>query len=134
MAFVLLFGRFFWYYTVTQKAAHDAAVFLANAPLSEIKSNDGSAEFASKIIAWETGDIDSITIKTLKPTILCGYKVGFLPTPSFSSCTAFYTPIAVQAVVVINVTDPFLSPITNAFWGANGIPIMAISTISYVGQ
>lgn len=134
MAFVLLFGRYFWYYTVAEKAVHDAAIYMANAPLSEIKSTKGSAGLANDIIAWETADLDAGTSATLAPTVLCGYKIGVSTDIQWLTCNASYTPVGIRTGLVMTVTDPFLSPVTNAIWGTDGIPIGAIANLSYVGH
>jgi hypothetical protein len=133
-AFVLLFGRYFWYYNVAQKAAHDAALYMANAPLTEIKSSKGSAGFANDIITRETSDLDLDTIATMTPTALCGYKVGFSADPEWLNCSPTLTPIGVRAGVVLNVVDPFFSPVTNLIWGTDGVPIIARVNMSYVGH
>lgn len=134
LAFILLFGRYFWYYTVAQKAAHDAAVYMASAPLSEIKSSKGAAGLAGDIIGWETGDIDAVTGATIGTTVMCGYKLAFSPNTQWFTCSGSLTPIAIRAGVIMTVTDPFLSPITNAVWGADGIPVVAGVSMSYVGH
>lgn len=134
MAFILLLGRYFWYYTVAQKAAHDAAAYMASAPLLEIKSSKGSAALASDIISWETADLDADTTATVVPTVFCGYKFGFSSDIQWLNCNGSYTPIGVRTGVVMTVTDPFLSPVTNAIWGSDGVPIAAIVNMSYVGH
>ena len=134
LALILLFGRYFWYYSVAQKAAHDAAVFLATAPLSEIK-NAGAAEFATNMIGWETGDLDASTIETLAPTAICGYRVPASSTYiSWFICNSTATPVEVRAGVVMTVADPFFSPITRGILGVNGLPILVGVNLRYVGH
>jgi hypothetical protein len=134
LAIVLLLGRYFWYYTVAQKAAHDAALYMASSPLSEIKSTKGAAGLASDIIGWETGDLDASASATLTPTVLCGYKLGFSSDTQWLNCSGALTPVGVRTGVVMTVTDPFLSPVTNAIWGSDGVPIVAIASMNYVGH
>jgi hypothetical protein len=134
LACVMFLGRYFWYYTVAQKAAHDAAVYMASSPLSEIKSNKGAAGLASDIIGWETGDLDSDTSATVGTTVMCGYKLGFSTDVQWFSCSSTLTPIAVRTGVIMNVTDPFLSPVTNAIFGSDGIPVVAGVSMTYVGH
>jgi len=134
LALILLFGRYFWYYTAAQKAAHDAATFLASAPLSEIK-NAGAAGFATNIIGWETGDLDASTIETLSPTAICGYRIPASSTYiSWYECNSTGTPVAVRGGVVMTVADPFFSPITRGILGVNGLPIFVGVNMRYVGR
>lgn len=134
LAFVLLFGRYFWYYTVAQKAAHDAAVYMAGAPLSEIKSGKGASGLAGDIIAWETGDLDADTSTTVGTTVMCGYKLGFSTDIQWFTCNSSSTPVAIRTGVTMTVTDPFLSPVTNAIFGSDGIPILTGVSMSYAGH
>lgn len=134
LAFILLFGRYFWYYSVAQKAAHDAAVYMAGAPLSEIKSSKGAAGLAGDIVGWETADLDSGTSASMGFLAMCGVKLGFSTDIQWYPCSSSTTPVAVRASMTLTVTDPFLSPITNAVWGSDGIPIFAGVTMNYVGH
>lgn len=135
LAFVLLSGRFFWYYTVAQKAVHDAALSMASATSLEIKSSRGAAGLANDIIMSETSDLDAETSSTLGITVLCGYKDQFSSDPQFFNCYASTTPpMAVRTGLTMTVSDPFFSPITNSVFGADGISIRTGATTTYVGR
>jgi hypothetical protein len=134
LACVLLFGRFFWYYTVAQKAVHDAALYMSSATPLEIRSSRGAAELAGKIVTWETGDLDQDTVASLGTTALCGYK-DTSPEPQFYNCYASTTPpAAVRAGLTMTITDPFLSPVTDAIIDTDGIPIRVSVTMNYNGH
>ena len=134
MPVVLLFGRYFWYYTVAQKAAHDAGLYMASAPLSEVKGSS-AAGMANDIINWETSDLDLATKGTLVPTAICGYKLSQSSSYiSWFTCNSSYTPTQVRAGVVATIKDPFLGTITNTLWGLDGIAISAGVTMRYVGH
>jgi hypothetical protein len=127
-ALLLLFGKFFWHYSVVQKAVHDATLFMAVAPLSEIR-NSGAATVAAQIIAREMTGLDTST--TVEPYVNCGYKVS----PSsfymvFGSCSSTATPAAVQSFVIVTFSDPFFSEII----GRTSIQYTIPATMSYGGR
>ena len=96
LAATLFLGRYFWYYKVAQKAAHDAALYMASAPLSEVKGT-GAIGLATYIMDRELSDVDPTT--TAQSSVVCGYRV-----PANSSnilwigCTSTSTPARVQGV------------------------------------
>jgi Flp pilus assembly protein TadG len=129
LLFVFLFGRYFWYYTVAQKAVHDAMLVMAQSQLSDVKSQ-GAKNLGVDIINRELSDIDSETLATLSTTINCGYAV---PANSsniqFINCNATATPKFVQASVVMVVNDPLLG----RFFQSEGLPIWVTASSRYVG-
>lgn len=128
--FVLLFGKYHWYYTAAQKAVHDAALYMATAPLSEIKGG-GSVGLAMDIMVKETSDFSGDT--TINPSILCSYR---FPNSTFSfwaPCDNLNTPIAVQAAMSLNIVHPFFKPITSAVTGNDSINLWALSQMAYAG-
>ena len=139
-AFILLFGRYFWYYTVAQKTAHDAALYLASAPLADIRSNNAS-DLAKRIIEWETADLDPVTLSN-PPSIECRFRVpAHLPPPKSSiqtfpcSSTNNNAKLAfVRVSLYMPVSDPFLSPLTAAAVGSNGLSILAAAEMGYVAR
>jgi hypothetical protein len=104
--FIFFFGRFFWHYTVVQKAVHDATLYMAKAPLEEVRSG-AAAQLAISIIQRETADLDSGT--RLEPWSQCGYRVNsssfFM---GYGSCDrASAVPFAVQTNAFMTVPNPF---------------------------
>ena len=133
-AFVLLLGRYFWYYTVAQKAVHDAVLYMATASRADVKSNAAPA-LARRIIEGETADIDLTTSSSLGIDTLCYFRVpANSPNVSQFPCTTAATLVEVRTSLSMVVTDPFLSPITRPFFGSDGIPIMTGVTMRYVGR
>jgi Flp pilus assembly protein TadG len=131
LAFVVFFGRYFWYYTVAQKAVHDATLYMASAPLADIKSR-GAINLAYEIIARETSDFNSTT--TVEPTVSCGYKPS--PTSTFivyGNCSSSTTPAAVQGLVMMTISDPFFTYVTLPVIGP-GVGILSESRMRYVGH
>jgi Flp pilus assembly protein TadG len=103
--FVYSFGKFFWHYTVVQKALHDATLYMAKAPLGEVRSG-AATQLASSIIESETADLDSQT--KITSWSQCGFKVNnssfFM---IFGNCNTQNAPFAVQTNAFMTVPDPF---------------------------
>lgn len=60
MTGALLGGRLFWHYTVAQKAAHDAARYMATIPANDMRSParaEYAADIAHEIAVQETSDL-----------------------------------------------------------------------------
>jgi hypothetical protein len=58
----LFFARCFWHYTVIQKAAHDATLFLATVPKGDMRHpvrGVAAANIATYIARAETAELDS---------------------------------------------------------------------------
>lgn len=104
--FIFSFGRFFWHYTVVQKALHDATLYMAKAPLNEVRSG-AATRLASFIVETETADLDSGT--RLAPWSQCGFRVNNASYYMvFGSCENQNTvPFAVQTNAFMTVPDPF---------------------------
>lgn len=134
LAFVLLLGRYFWYYTVAQKAVHDAVLSLATASRADIKSNAASG-LALRIIRDETADLDATTASTLGFTTECWFRVP--ANSAFVSsfpCSTNASLAMVRTNLSMTVTDPFLSGITGPVLGRDGLTIMTGVTVRYVGR
>lgn len=133
-AFTLFFGRYFWYYTVAQKAVHDATLYLASAPLADLRSNNAAA-LSEDIIGSGLSDMDQTTLATKGLSIGCFYRIPanaqFL---SLFPCSTNATPVVVRASLSMTVTDPLLSPFTGPIAGYEGISILAGATMRYVGR
>ena len=128
LLFIFSFGRFFWHYTVVQKAVHDATLYMAKAPLGEVRSGAASA-MAGHIIERETADLDSGT--RVAPWSQCGFRVN---TSSFymgyGSCdNQNAVPFAVQTNAFMTVPNPF-------YLGGDGdeIQFLLITTMRHAGK
>lgn len=126
--FVFFFGKFFWHYTVAQKALHDAALYMAKAPLDEIRSG-AAAELSNFIIQRETADLDSGT--RLEPVSQCGYRVNTISfSMGFRMCEREPVPFAVQTIAFMTVPNPF-------YFGDSGgaeIRFVLITTMRHAGK
>jgi hypothetical protein len=100
--FMFIFGKFFWYYTASQKAIHDATLYMARAPLGDIQGRSAEV-LAMNIISQETADFVPDTVTD--PSIECGYKTG--NSIRFRDCLASGSPpVAVSASINLTVFNP----------------------------
>lgn len=133
-AFILFFGRYFWYYTAAQKAVHDATLYLASAPLADVRSSSAAA-LTEGIIGSGLSDIDQTTLSTKSLLIICLYRIpANAPFLSAFPCSINSTPVQVRAGLSLTVSDPFLAPFTRPIVGTDGITILAGATMRYVGR
>lgn len=135
LAFILFFGRYFWYYTVAQKALHDATLSMASLPLADVR-NGGAKALAQNIIDWELGDLDETTRSTVAASITCWYRfpANAVNLTEFGCNNATLTPVDVRASLIMTVSDPFLAPFTGPVAGLDGLPIIAQVSMRYVGR
>jgi hypothetical protein len=99
---VFILGKFFWYYTASQKAIHDATFYMARAPLADVQGQ-GAGVLAMDIIKQETADFMPDTLT--EPAIACGYTTG--NSVRFRPClTAGNPPVAVSASINLIVSNP----------------------------
>lgn len=133
LAFILFFGRYFWYYTVAQKAVHDATLILSGMHLTDIKNNSASA-FVQGVVGHALSDLDQDTLSTNGVSLTCFYRVpANSQNLAIYPCTFNARPAAVRVAVAMIVEDPFLSPFTFPMIGADGINIFAGVTMNYRG-
>ena len=128
LLFMIVFGKFFWYYTAAQKAIHDATLYMATAPLAEVRARSAEV-LAMHIVTQETADFDRAT--TTEPSIECGYRVG--SSIRFRDCLSSGTPVSVQATINLIVPHPFLIPLRGSTLSDN-INILIVSEMPYVGR
>lgn len=135
LAFILFFGRYFWYYTVAQKAVHDAMLSMATLSAVDIRSGVGRG-LAESIIDAELADLDEATRSTVASSVTCWYRFpASAETLSEFGCNnATLTLVDVRASVILTVSDPFLSPFTSPVTGTDGIPVIAQVSMRYVGR
>lgn len=130
---LLFLARIFWCYTVAEKAAHDAARFLATATLREITPSTAGTDVPIALVAEK---IARDEIAELNPgggmgvSVLC-YEGT--PTPYWDHCFGFYVPKKVLVRVTISVSDPFFDPFTSIFTDSKPIVLSAVMATDYVG-
>lgn len=120
-------GRVFWHYTIAEKAAHDAALYLSSVPLTEMKSQTRIAEVVD--VANQIYDLEA-----------AGMNPGvFSPVPTFqcntTACAGLLVPDTVRVTVQMRVFDDFLSSFTTDYKDEEGgIVLFADVTLPYVGK
>lgn len=129
LAVPLFLGRVFWHYTVAQKAAHDAARFLATASQVEMRTlGSGGTEAAVAALARaiaraEAADLnpglDSPVIVDVQCDLgTCGLGV----------------PTTVRIWVRMQMKDDWFNGYTSTFTGGDGLMVQADVTMRYAGR
>jgi hypothetical protein len=129
LAFPLFLARIFWYYSVAEKAAHDGARFLSNAPQYEIVAAAGTggeelpAALLAKGIAHAEMDEIKAALDWFSITAQCdGDDCGFA------------VPQTVRVSVRLRMRDNVLGPFTSEFFGDGPLLLEARVTMRYVGN
>lgn len=133
MTSVLLLGRIFWTYTAAEKAAHDAARFLASVPVKDMRGTNGEVvpviSVAKQIARDEMRDTALGAVAST--TILC---YGGTPDPYWEECIGIDTPLKVRVRVTVTITDPLFTQLTWWFNGGEPIVLRAVMATDYVGS
>jgi hypothetical protein len=120
----IFYARCLWHYTVAQKAAQDAARYLASVPRSEMQSSASASAAANRAVQIATREIAE-----LAPG---GDMVGPLAYCNGAMCGSLVPigsiPLRVTVELSFIMTDPWFGVET---WG--GLPISASVTLNYVG-
>jgi Flp pilus assembly protein TadG len=134
----LFFGRFVWHYSVAQKAAQDAARFVAASSPTEMKTQCTLLIYKDPCVVMAAMSLATTEMAELNP--------GGKDTPSVAvycdeqkCATNKDTPVPRMISVDIKMTveDPFFTVFTSAFSGTAGpisIPIHATGRSYYVGN
>jgi len=122
----LYLARAAWFYSVGQKAAHDATRYVATATQAELRTGGGGFNEARvpAIARWiaqqELGEVvpftDSIVI-----TILCD-----------SSGCGVLTPTRVRTIIQISLQDTLLGGLTTQYLGSTNMALSSNVTMRYV--
>ncbi|MDB5920774.1 MAG: hypothetical protein JWR40_5008 [Massilia sp.] len=128
LALTLLFSRIFWHYTVAQKAAHDAAIMLANATVLEISTK--KPDFTVIEIAKLAMNIAEEEVAELNPGGGRPYVEVFCDN---GACLGDAIPAQVRVQVRINMVDSFFAGFTDTIVSRDGLVLRANVTMPYVG-
>ena len=126
LVFPLFFGRIFWHYAVLQKAAHDAARYLATVPLVEMNNparGPLAADLARAIATTETAELYAGENSPVSITVLC----------DDGNCDAGL-PATVSVLARTRMYDPFFGSVTKPIFGEDGLLLRAKVVMRYVGQ
>lgn len=119
----LFFGRLFWHYTAIQKAAHDAAWYLATVQQNDMKNFSRSVD-ASNIAQY----IATSEVAELAPG-------GDFPPVVTIDCRPFGCGQGAPTTVYVRVSVTMFDPIFQVSYagGDDGLRMYAESEINYVG-
>ena len=126
LTFPIFFARVFMHYSVAQKAAHDAAIYLSNIPFAEMNDYDRSldaAKVAEAIVTEELGELRPG--KGKKPVIQVQCDGG--------PCGTF-APNLVTVHVRMRMYDDFFNDWSWEAVGRSGIQLNVHATARYVGN
>jgi Flp pilus assembly protein TadG len=138
LAAALFFGRFFWHYTVAEKAAQDAARFVAAASPTEMKIQCTLLIYKDPCVVMAAMSLATTELSELNPgggdspsvAVYCDDK-------KCQTNKGSAAPKMIAVDIVMTVEDPLLSVFTNFFTGGRGpiaIPIDATARTNYVGN
>lgn len=125
LALTIFFARVFWHYTVAQKAAHDAARYVATVPQTEMHATRIAAtmSIAEQLLDEELADLNPGDIP-VSPFVLCD---GW-------NCNGITTPTTISVRVQMQMTDPMFGPMVQLFTGQDSLVITAIVHMPYIGE
>ncbi len=140
LAGALFFGRFFWHYTVAEKAAHDAARFVAAASPTELKTLCTISIYKDSCIVMAAISLATKEVAELRPSDNDANSPRIWVYCDDGGCTTDSTSVAPKTVSVairMTVDDPILNVFSSLFTGGDGqlaIPINVGARTYYVGN
>jgi hypothetical protein len=133
----LFLARYYWHYTVAQKAAHDAALYLSRVSQFDMRMSGAAPEVPAASLARSIASMELAQLnpgsEPPPPSLLCEYQLT--PTlTTWNTCNGLLAPISVKANVAMMMTDPIFSNFTWFYSGEGGLLVMADVTMRYVGN
>jgi hypothetical protein len=127
-AVTLFLGRVFWYYEISQKAAHDAVRFLSTSSQIDMRiAGPGSAENGVAAVARSIIDEEISALKPFTEFLHIDVQCDF------NTCGGS-VPTSVRVSITMRVKDSIFGPITAVFTGEDGTFIAAAVTMRYAGK
>jgi hypothetical protein len=127
----LFLGRLFWHYTVAQKAAHDAVIFLSQANVREMRMPPAGGSTETPIAAL-TRKIAQEELAELRPG--GPYPISITVLCDGATCDGLTVPSRVTVWIRMAVFDDFFPDITAQFGGSDSIILQANVTAKFVGS
>jgi Flp pilus assembly protein TadG len=128
LAVPLFLARIFWYYSVAEKAAHDGARFLSQASRLEIQGSTSGNEPGVSALARSIANAELDGIRPVLVGAAAASQCDGIP------CNGLSVPSMVRVVVQIRVRDEILGPITDRYFGEDGLLLTADVTMRYAGN
>lgn len=135
---LVFFARVFWYYSVAQKAAHDAARFLSTATQADMRTvGTGGNEATSAAIArW----IANTEVEAMQPVmsplwiyVQCGVPTGTGGYINYGNC-GDNIPQMVRVRMSMRMRDNIFPDLTWEYFGEDGLQLIADVTMRYAGN
>ena len=126
ITFPIFFARLFMHYSVAQKAAHDAAIYLSNIPLAEMSDYDRSLDAADVAAAIATEELAELRPGKGKKAVIQVQCDG-------GPCGTA-TPVDITVHVRMRMYDDLFNYWTWDAVGSAGIQLNAQATARYVGN
>lgn len=123
LAAPLYIGRVLWHYTVIQKAAHDAVLYLSTVPEAEIRTPVLNA--AAKTLATDLANAE------LADLPLGNYPPAITVECDGVACDGYSVPSRVRITIRMRVQDPFFG---SDLGGFDGILISSNAEMVYIGS
>jgi hypothetical protein len=128
LAFTVFLGRVFWYYEISQKAAHDAVRFLSTASQVDMRTvGAGSSEAAVASVARSIVDEEISALKPYTEFLFIDVHCNF------RTCGGS-VPTTVRVSISMRLKDSLFGPITSVFTEEDGMYILADVTMRYAGK
>jgi hypothetical protein len=123
----LFFGRYFWHYSVANKAAHDAARYLSTISVREMRSATLSAAAGQVALDIASEEIADLHPGSGAPTIqvYCGPSKQCIGVGSSS------IPLTVIVKIDLDMVDDIFGAVNTGFYGWR---ITAQAELPYVGR
>lgn len=129
LVFAFYFGRVYWHYSVAQRAAHDAARYLATVSQADMLTPvAGGGDAAAVAVAR---DIVQAETQWLRPG---PYPIEVYVDCDGYGCTGHTLPKKVRVALRMYMYDDFFSSYTSGFGGTSGLEVLADVKIPYAGN
>ena len=128
LAVPFFYARMFWFYSVGEKAAHDATRYLSSATQAEMRTPGGGFNEAdvAAIARWIAQE-ELREVLPFSDGILIGIQCDGDPCGSV-------VPSTVRTSVQITLHDNILNTLTSTFTGATDVKLKSAVTMRYVGN
>lgn len=128
LAVPLFFAEIFWFYSVAQKAAHDATRFLATA--SRIEMTTQAAAGGDAPVAILAKSIADAEIAQTEPM----FDAWSIVVQCDLSQCGWAVPQTVRVQVRLRISDRIFGAFTDDFTNGQGVNLTADTTMSYAGK
>lgn len=133
---LVFFARVFWYYSVAQKAAHDAARFVSTATQADMRSTgSGGIEAASAATARWIATTETEVLKPVMSPLWIYVECGSPAAGGYSyGYCGFGVPQTVRVSLTMGMRDDIFPAFTWEYFGEDGLRMDVGVTMRYAGN